>query len=409
MLFMSSSLTTTQRLIMGIQHTVAMFGATVLVPLLTGIHPAVALFAAGVGTLLFHFVTKKKVPVFLGSSFAFIGVIKAVADTEGMAYATGGVAVAGLVYVALAGLVLLFGVDRVKSFFPPVVTGPMIMVIGLTLAPVAVGMASKNWLLALITLLAVMATSVYAKGFMKLLPIVTGVVVGMLAAIFFRAVDWTPLMSASFFAPPPLMLPMFSLSAISTIAPVALVTMVEHIGDITTNGAVIGKDLIRDPGLHRTLLGDGLATTLAGLLGGPANTTYSENTGVLAITKNYDPSIIRIAAIFAIVMSFLGKLGGLLQSTPEPVMGGISIILFGMITSVGIRTIIDAKVDFTNSRNLVIAAVILVMGIGGANIKINDNLSLSGLALAALVGITLNKLMPERLSPEAQAVLTGDD
>lgn len=406
---MELNVTSTQRFILGLQHTMAMFGATVLVPLLTGLHPSVALLTAGLGTLLFHFVTKGKVPVFLGSSFAFIGVIQIVAKNEGMAYATGGIMVAGLVYLLLAGLVLAFGVDRVKSFFPPVVAGPMIMVIGLTLAPVAVGMASKNWGLASITLATVLLVSVYAKGFLKLLPIMSGVIVGFIAASLFGAVNTKVLADAAWFALPPVMLPKFSLSAIMTIAPVAMVTMVEHIGDITTNGAVIGKDLIRDPGLHRTLMGDGLATSLAGLLGGPANTTYSENTGVLAVTKIYDPGIIRIAACYAILMAFVGKLGALLQTLPEPVMGGISIVLFGMITSVGVRTMVDARVDFANSRNLVIAAIILVMGLGGASIPITPSLKLEGMALAALIGITLNKLLPERLSREAEASLTAGD
>ncbi|MFZ5823638.1 MAG: uracil-xanthine permease family protein [Bacillota bacterium] len=405
---MAVQITTTQRFVLGLQHTVAMFGATVLVPLLTGLHPSVALLSAGLGTLLFHFVTGGRVPVFLGSSFAFIAVIQAIAKSEGLEYATGGIMVAGLVYLVLAGLVFLFGVDRVKSFFPPVVSGPMIMVIGLTLSPVAIDMASKNWILAIITLLAVMLTAVYAKGFFKLLPIITGVLVGFVAAIVFGEVNWAPVMEAELFALPPMMLPKFSLTAISMVAPLALVTMVEHIGDITTNGAVIGRDLIRNPGLHRTLIGDGLATTLAGAMGGPANTTYSENTGVLAVTKVYDPAIIRIAAVFAIFMAFFGKLGGLLQTTPTAVMGGVSIVLFGMITSVGIRTVVDAKVDFSNSRNLVIAAVILVLGIGGAVMKIGD-LQLSGLALAALVGVVMNKLLPEHLTREAEAVLTGSD
>lgn len=405
---MATQINAPQRFVLGLQHTVAMFGATVLVPLLTGLHPSVALLSAGLGTLLFHFITGGKVPVFLGSSFAYIAVIQAIAKTEGLEYATGGILVAGLVYLVLAGLVYVFGVDRVKSFFPPVVSGPMIMVIGLTLSPVAIDMASNNWLLAIITLLAVMLTAVYAKGFFKLLPVMTGVIVGFVAALAFGAVDWTPVVEAKLFVLPPLMLPKFSLSAISMVAPLALVTMVEHIGDITTNGAVIGKDLIKNPGLHRTLMGDGLATAMAGILGGPANTTYSENTGVLAVTKVYDPGIIRIAAGFAIVMAFLGKLGALLQTTPTAVMGGISIILFGMITSVGIRTVVDAGVDFSNSRNLVIAAVILVLGIGGAVLPIGS-LQLSGLALSALAGVLMNKLLPEHLTAEAEAVLTGND
>ena len=404
-----TTITGSKRFVLGLQHTLAMFGATVLVPLLTGLHPSVALLTAGLGTLLFHFITGRKVPVFLGSSFAFIGVIQLVGKNQGLEYATGGIMVAGLVYLVLAGLVTLFGVDRIKSFFPPVVTGPMIMVIGLTLSPVAIDMAKSHWGVAAITLAAVLLTAVYARGFLKLLPIMTGVIVGFLAALAFGQVDATKLMEAAWVAVPPVMFPKFSLSAIMTIAPLAVVTMVEHIGDITTNGAVIGKDLIRDPGLHRTVMGDGLATALAGLLGGPANTTYSENTGVLAVTKIYDPSIIRIAAIYAVIMAFVGKLGALLQILPASVMGGISIVLFGMICSVGVRTVVDARVDFSNSRNLVIAAIILVMGLGGASVPITANLKLEGLALAALVGIVLNKVLPEHLTREAEAALTGND
>lgn len=405
----TAELSQTKRFVLGLQHVAAMFGATVLVPIQTGLNPSVALLTAGLGTLLFHLVTKRKVPVFLGSSFAFIAAIQLVGQTEGLEYATGGIVAAGLVYLVLAGLIYLFGVDRVKSFFPPIVAGPMIMVIGLTLAPVAVDMASAHWLVAIITLMAVVVVSVYARGFLKLLPIICGIVVGFGAAAAFGLVDWASVREASWVAVPPVMAPKFSLSAILAVAPLALVTMVEHIGDITTNGAVIGKDLIRDPGLHRTLLGDGLATALAGLLGGPANTTYSENTGVLAVTRNYDPGILRIAAVFAIALAFVGKLGAVLQAIPAPVMGGISIVLFGMITSIGIRQVVDARVDFTNGRNLVIAAVVLVLGIGGAVVPLPGGLQLSGMALAALAGVVLNKVLPEQISREAEAVLTGGD
>ncbi|MDB4897346.1 MAG: uraA [Firmicutes bacterium] len=402
------SVTGAKRYILGLQHAMAMFGSTVLVPLLTGIHPSIGLLTAGLGTLVFHMVTKGKVPVFLGSSFAFIAAIQIVGRQQGLQYATGGVMAAGVVHLMLAGIVYLVGVDRIRSFFPPVVTGPMIMVIGLTLSPVAVGMAQKGWGIASITLAAVLITSVYARGFLKLLPILSGVIVGFLAAAVFGHINAQPLAQAPWFALPPFALPKFSLSAISMIAPLAFVTMVEHIGDITTNGAVIGKDLIRDPGLHRTLMGDGLAGILAGALGGPAATTYAENTGVLAVTKVYDPGIIRIAAGFAIAMAFVGKLGALLRSLPEPVMGGISIVLFGMICAIGIRTVVDARIDFSNSRNLVIAAIILVMGLGGATVHLGPNLELHGMALAAVIGVALNKLLPERLAVEPEAGLTGE-
>ncbi|MFB5084410.1 uracil-xanthine permease family protein [Symbiobacterium thermophilum] len=405
----TGTLSPTKRFVLGLQHVAAMFGATVLVPIQTGLNPSVALLTAGLGTLLFHLVTKGRVPVFLGSSFAFIAAIQLVGQTEGLEYAAGGIVAAGLVYLVLSGLIYLFGVDRIRSFFPPIVAGPMIMVIGLTLAPVAVDMASSHWLVALITLLTVVLVSVYARGFLKLLPIICGLLVGFAASAAFGLVDWAAVAQASWVAVPPVTAPKFSLSAILAIAPLALVTMVEHIGDVTTNGAVIGKDLMRDPGLHRTLMGDGLATALAGLLGGPANTTYSENTGVLAVTRNYDPGVLRIAAVIAIGLAFVGKLGAVLQAIPTPVMGGISIVLFGMITSVGIRQVVDARVDLTDGRNLVIAAVVLVLGIGGAALPLPGGLQLGGMALAALAGVVLNKLLPEQVVRETEPALTGGD
>lgn len=400
-----------QRITLGIQHALAMFGATVLVPFLTGLNPSVALATAGIGTLLFHFVTGGKVPVFLGSSFAFIAPIIAVSKSHGPEYATGGIMVAGLIYLALAGLVRVYGVDKVKSFFPPVVAGPMIMVIGLTLAPIAVGenMSATHWPVALITLATVIGVSIYAKGVLKLLPILTGIVVGYIAGIVFGIVDFAPVV-ASFASPvtvPAFMLPKFSLEAIMVVAPLAIVTMIEHIGDITTNGAVIGKDLVRDPGLDRTLMGDGLATALAGLLGGPANTTYSENTGVLAVTKVYDPAILRVAAVVAILLSLLAPLGALLQTIPGAVMGGVAIVLFGMIASVGARLLIDNRVNMAQSRNLIIAAVILVMGIGGVTLGIGP-VKFTGMALGAVVGLVLNKVLPESASESEGAASAAD-
>jgi uracil permease len=411
-------------LLLGIQHVFAMFGATVLVPALTGMNTLVALFCAGVGTLLFHLVTKRKVPVYLGSSFAFIAVIQTVAwhysglpgsfdsaQTAAAAYqaalpyATGGIIVAGAVYLVLALLVKLFGVNRVKSFFPPVVTGPMIIVIGLTLAPTAIaniigdggaGMGAR-WIVALAVLLTMIIVSVFCKGFFKLVPILFSIIVGYIVALLFNMVDTTPIREASFLALPPFFLPKFDGFAILTIAPMAIVTFMEHMGDITTNGAVVGKDFMEDPGLHRTLLGDGLATMVAGFLGGPANTTYGENTGVLAVTKNYDPRTLRVAAVFAILMSVFGKLGGFLQSIPAVVMGGVSMILFGMIASVGMRTLAEADLDFAKSRNLIIISLMLVIGLGGAFVNITANVQLSGIALSALVGIVLNKVLPDNI------------
>ncbi|MTI47748.1 uracil-xanthine permease family protein [Sporosalibacterium faouarense] len=397
-----------KRAILAIQHVIAMFGATVLVPILTGLNPAVALLAAGVGTLLFHFVTKGKVPVFLGSSFAFIPVIIAVGDKFGsLAYAQGGIMVAGALYLLLSLLIMVFGVDRVKSFFPPVVTGPMIIVIGLILSPTAIEMASANWLVAFIVIATVMVFSIFGKGMFKVIPILCGVIVGYAVSAMMNIIDFSAVTEASLFHIPDATLPKFDLGAIAMIAPIVLAVFMEHIGDITTNGSVVGKNFFKDPGLHRTLMGDGLATMFAGFIGAPPNTTYGENTSVLAVTKNYDPSILRLAAIFAIALSFIGKVGAILQTIPAPVMGGVSIILFGMISSVGIRTISNADIDFSNNRNLIIVSIILVAGIGtkmlDANpdfhgtigIQITENIQIIGLSLAALIGVIANKILPE--------------
>lgn len=382
-------------IILGLQHTFTMFGATVLVPILTGLNISVALFTAGIGTWFFHLVTKMKMPVFLGSSFAYIAPIILVAqEYGGLAYATGGILIAGLMYLILALLVYFLGAKVIYDFFPPIVTGPIIMVIGLNLAPAAVNMAKDNWLLAGIALITVIIVSLYAKGFLRILPVICGLIVGYIASIIMSAVDFKPIAEAAWFGMPPFMLPKFSAEAISIIAPVAIVTMVEHIGDVLAVSATVGEDFVKDPGLHRTLLGDGVATSIAAIFGGPANTTYSENTGVLALTRVYDPWVMRIAACFAILLSMIPKLGALISSIPVPVIGGISIVLFGMIASIGVRTVVENQVDFKLSRNLIIGAVILVLGIGGAvfDFKI---FQLAGMALGAIMGIILNKVLPQ--------------
>ena len=395
--------------ILGIQHVLAMFGATVLVPFLTGLNPSIALLAAGMGTLLFHMVTKKIVPVFLGSSFAFIGAIGLVLKTEGIGAVKGGIIAAGFVYVLMSLIILKFGVESVKSFFPPIITGPIIMVIGLRLSPVALNMMGyqnsafdvKSLIIGSIVIISMIVISILEKSFFRLVPILISVTIGYVLSIFLGLVDFTPIAQAKWigFSTEALKdltaIPQFSLTAILAIAPIALVVFIEHIGDITTNGAVVGKDFFKNPGIHRTMLGDGLATIFAGFVGGPANTTYGENTGVLAVTKVYDPSILRIAACYAIALSFIGKFGTILQTIPTPVMGGVSVILFGMIASVGVRTLIDAQLDFGHSRNLVIAAVIFVFGIAIDNVAIWKSVSISGLAIAALVGVVLNKLLPK--------------
>lgn len=408
---------TAKSYILGLQHLFAMFGATVLVPALTGLNPAVALFTAGCGTLIFHYVTGKKVPVFLGSSFAFIPVLQTVIVDKDPAYipiAQGGIIAAGVVYIILSILVSLVGADKIKSFLPPIVTGPIIIIIGLTLSPVAVGMASANWLVAVFVLLVVIIVTIFDRGFFKLVPILIGIAAGYLFSFILDVAGFTekPLVNTQAILEADLLnfgaiingdfftLPVFDLNTILLIAPIALVTFMEHIGDITTNGAVVGKDFFKEPGMHKTLLGDGLATLFAGLLGGPANTTYSENTGVLAVTKVYDPKILRIAALYAIALSMIGKLGAILQTIPVPVMGGVSLILFGMIATIGMRTIFEAKLDFTHSRNLIIVSLILVTGIGvhvTGGIAITQNFSLSGLFLATLIGVIANKVLPENV------------
>lgn len=396
------------RFILGIQHVLAMFGATVLVPFLTGLNPSIALISAGVGTLIFHFCTKRIVPVFLGSSFAFIGALTLVLKNEGIAAIKGGVIAAGFIYVFMAYLVKVFGVERIKSFFPPIVTGPIIMLIGLRMSPTALNMAGytngkfdpKSLIVALAVILTMIFITMMKKTFIRLIPILMAVIVGYITAAFLGMVDfgvvsqakWIGLSSEA--ANDLLTIPAMSLTGIIAIAPIALVVFIEHIGDITTNGAVVGKDFFKDPGIHRTLLGDGFATIAAGFLGGPANTTYGENTGVLAVTKVYDPVILRIAACYAIILGFIGKFGILLQTIPLPVMGGVSVILFGMIASVGVRTVVDAQLDFGNSRNLIISSIIFVLGIAIDNITIWQTLSISGLALAAFSGVILNKILP---------------
>ena len=399
---MSNNEFTVRNLTLGLQHLIAMCGATILVPLITGLSVPVALFAAGVGTLIFHFVTGGKVPVFLGSSFAFIGVVLTIGGKYGLEYATGGIAVAGLVYLVFALLVKIIGLERIRQLFPPVVTGSMIMVIGLTLAPVVVnaniigadGLMAHKWIIALGVAATMVIVSVFTKGFFKMTPILFGFLVGYGLALFFDMVDTSIVTNANWIESPAFMLPAFNLESILLICSVTIVTFMEHIGDITVSSAVVGKDFLKEPGLHKTLVGDGLATAFAGLIGGPANTTYSENTGVLSLTKNYNPFTLRVAAIFAIILSFVGKLGTLLQTIPAPVIGGASIILFGLITAIGLRTIKDGEVDMTQNRNLIIISIMLVLGISGVELPLTSTIALSGLSLSAIAGILLNQLLP---------------
>ena len=404
-----------QKLILGIQHTLAMFGATVLVPALTGLNTSITLFCAGLGTLLFHWITKKKVPVFLGSSFAFMAIIgdSRMGDPDFMdklASVKGSLIIAGLVYVLFAGLIKIFGYEKVNKLLPPIVTGPIIIVIGLRLSSTAISSAFyyngefslKAVLVTVVILTVVICVSIFAKGIFNLMPILFAIIAGYLVCLPLGFCDFTAVREAHFLSfmdkdimAQLLCIPKFRADAILAIAPIALVTMIEHVGDITTNGAVVGKNFMVDPGIHRTILGDGLATALAGLLGGPANTTYGENTGVLAVTKVYDPSVIRIAAVFAMILGIFGKFGGFITSIPSPVTGGISIVLYGMISAVGVRILINSRLNFGNSRNLLVAAIILVLGIGCDSIPVYGAVTISGLALAAVVGIILAFILPE--------------
>ena len=413
---------TGRMLILGLQHMFAMFGATVLVPLLTGLSVSTTLLCAGLGTLLFHLVTKGKVPAFLGSSFAYLGgfsiVAPMLADADGnltvvntkmLPYACAGVALSGILYLLVSLLISTFGIRRIMKFFPPVVTGPIIISIGLILAPSAITNCESNWLLAFVALGTVIVCNIWGKGMVKILPILIGVLVSYAVALVTGAVDFQTIGAAAWFGIPlhKDSMGLFAIdgsetfiSAVFTIVPIALATMMEHIGDIAAISATTGKNYIRDPGLNKTLLGDGLATAMAGLLGGPANTTYGENTGVLALSKIYDPLVIRIAAVLAIILSFSPKFEAVINTIPTGIIGGISFVLYGMISAIGVRNVVENRVDFTNSRNLIVAAVILVCAlgfnsVGGLTFAVGGvSINLSGLAIAAIVGILLNAILP---------------
>ena len=387
-----------KRIIVGIQFLFVAFGATVLVPLLIDIDPAVALFTAGVGTLIFHVITKGKVPVFLGSSFAFIAPIVAATKLYGYPGTLGGLIAVGIVYALVSGVIKLWGLRIIEKIFPAVVVGPVIMIIGLSLASVGVDMAKTNWLIALSVLITAIAIVIYAKGLMKLIPIFIGIVVGYIISIFSGMVDFTSVNEAAWFALPNFQTPEFSWGPILYMIPVAVAPIIEHIGDMYAIGGVADKEFVKDPGLHKTLLGDGIATAFAGFLGGPPNTTYSEVTGAVALTKIVDPRVLRIAAVTAIVFSLIGKVSALLKTIPAAVLGGIMLLLFGMIASIGIKTLIDAKTDFTKTRNQVIVSIILTIGIGGAQITYG-NFSLAGIGLASVVGVILNLILPKTSSP----------
>ena len=412
----AKSLGTSKMLILGAQHMFAMFGATVLVPALTGLSVSATLLFAGLGTLLFHFLAKGKVPAFLGSSFAFLAGYWAIApngEAELLPYACFGVACAGLLYLVLAGLIKAFGTEKVMRFFPPIVTGPIIIAIGLNLSQSAIDNCANNWFIAIVAIAIVIVCNIWGKGMIKIVPIICGVIGSYLVAAVMGEVDFTPVADAAWIGLPfqwkDTVFSLFGtadasllITAVITIMPIALATMVEHIGDISAISSTVGKNYIKDPGLHRTLLGDGLATILASLFGAPANTTYGENTGVLTLTKVYDPLVIRLAAGFAIIFSFCPKISALISCMPAATMGGVSLVLYGMISAVGVRNIVETKVDFTASRNVIIAALILVLSIGinysaagAVAFSIGSaTISLSGLAVGSLTGIILNAILP---------------
>ena len=375
--------------ILSIQHLFAMFGATVLVPLLVGINPSIAILTAGIGTLIFHLCTKGKVPVFLGSSFAFITPIITISTMyNDYSYVQGGIIVVGLIYALMSFIVYKIGVDKINKILPSHVVGAMIIVIGLSLVPSAVTNIQTNSMIALATLGISLLITFFGKGFIKQLGILIGVVCGYLLSLCLGIVDTSVIQNASLIALPTLSLPKFSLEAIMVIAPLSLCTLCEHIGDITTNGTVVGKDFVKDPGLHRTLLGDGLATMVAGFMGSCVNTTYGENTSLLAITKNYNPKLLRRTAMIAIVLSFIGIFGAVLQSVPACVIGGISLQLYCMIAWIGVKNIKDNK-SYKSIKKLIVIAVILIVGLSGFTITLGS-IAISGLALAVIVGVILN-------------------
>lgn len=416
-------------LILGLQHMFAMFGATVLVPILVQsyglpLNTQTTLFFAGFGTLFFHFCTKLKVPAFLGSSFAFLGGFSAMAElssgmyatmepSEKLQYACGGIVIAGLLYVVLAAIIKAVGVHRVMHFLPPVVTGPIIILIGLNLAPSAVSNASSCWWLALVSMAIIIVANIWGRGMIKIIPILLGVVGSYIVALIAGKVDFTEVGGANFVGLQHFVLAKFDLTAILVMAPIAIAAMMEHIGDISAISSTTGRNFIEDPGLHRTLLGDGLATAFAGMFGGPANTTYGENTGVLALSKVYDPRVVRLAAIYAIILSFSPKFDALVNSIPAAIVGGVSFILYGMISAVGVRNIVENQVDLTKSRNLIIAAVMFVSGlgfssVGGITFTVGGAaVTLSGLAIAALCGVILNAILPGN-DYEFGVSVTGD-
>lgn len=389
----STSLSPVRKTIIGVQFLFVAFGATVLVPLLVGLDPSIALFTAGVGTLLFHLITKGKVPIFLGSSFAFIAPIVEATKLFGLPGTLFGLLGVSIVYFLMSALVKWQGIKLIQRLFPPVVIGPVIILIGLTLASAGVDMAKSNWILALIALSTAIVITIYAKGLLKLIPIFGGIIVAYISAYFMGALDFTGIQDAAWFALPKFITPEVSWKAVLYMMPVAIAPVIEHIGDIYVVNTVAEKDFVKDPGLHRTMLGDGVACLVSAFLGGPPETTYSEVTGAMALTKITNPQIIRIAAVTGILFSVIGKVSAFLKSIPQSILGGIMLLLFGTIACAGITNLVKHQVDFQDTRNTVIASLILTIGIGGAQLSIGG-FSMAGIGLASLVGVLLNLIIP---------------
>ncbi|MDD2727234.1 MAG: uracil-xanthine permease family protein [Proteiniphilum sp.] len=387
--------------VVGVQFLFVAFGATVLVPLLVGLDPSTALFTAGIGTLIFHLVTKGMVPIFLGSSFAFIAPIVKATELYGLPGTLSGLVAVGAVYFLMSALVKWQGVNLIKRLFPPVVIGPVIMLIGLSLAGTGVNMASEDWLLAIIALVTAIVVSMYAKGLLKLIPIFAGIIVGFTVAAIMGRVDFSGVAAAPWLGLPQFVKPEFSWEAILFLIPVAIAPVIEHVGDVFTVSQVAGKDFVKTPGLHRTMLGDGIACCLAGLIGGPPVTTYSEVTGAMVLTKVTDPAVIRIAAITGIIFSMVAKVSALLKAIPGAVLGGIMLLLFGMIAATGVNNMVQNRTDMSNSRNLIIVSLILTTGIGGAVLQVGT-VSMTGIGLSAVIGVLLNLILP-RTKTEKEA------
>lgn len=389
----TQSLNPIQKTIVGVQFLFVAFGATVLVPLLVGLDPSTALLTAGVGTLIFHLITKGKVPLFLGSSFAFIAPIIKATELYGISGTMSGLVAVGAVYAIMSWLVKWKGLKLINRLFPPVVIGPVVILIGISLAGTGVNMAKSNWIIALIALATAVIVTMLGKGLLKLIPIFMGIIVGYIASVCFGIIDYAPIKEAAWIALPQVVTPEFSWGAILFMAPVAIAPVIEHIGGVYAINGVTGKDFVQDPGLHRTLLGDGVACSVAGFIGGPPVTTYAEVTGAISLTKITDPAVIRIAAIAGILFSVIGKISAVLKSIPESVLGGIMLLLFGTIASVGISTLVNSRVDMGNTRNLIIVSLTLTFGIGGAIFQLGE-FSMTGIGLAAVIGVILNLILP---------------